>query len=76
MTESNGNGVRITNQAIYDLVLELKGDVKSVKQTMNEVVLPEQTTTRMRLDRLEMRVYAITAGLLAAAGIGKGIGLL
>lgn len=32
--------------------------------------------TNGRVEKLELRVYAIMAGLLAALGIGKGVGLL
>jgi len=70
------NGVRVTNQAIYDKLVALEQRVASVDQSMTEVVKPTLNEQRLRLDRLEMRVYAILAGLIAAAIGAKGAGLI
>lgn len=69
-------GVRISLDTIYQEVRGLHADVKSVKQTVEEVLKPELNDLRTRTASLELRVYAILAGLIAAYGAGKGLGLL
>lgn len=80
MTEDTHlNGVRVTNGDIYNKLLQVERDVNGVSQRVDEVVLPAQTKMSERMDRVELRVYAILAGLAAAAitAIGaKGIGLI
>ena len=76
MHESTTNGVRVSNQAIYDMLLDVRGEVKSVKQTMAEVITPQLTEQKRRIDTIEIRVYAIPVGLLTAAVAAKAIGLL
>lgn len=86
------NGVRVTNAEIYRLQLETNGRVTSVQQTIREVVLPRLEThetrinskadgealkaTNARVATLELRLYAIGAGLVAAVIGGKGLGIL
>ena len=86
------NGVRVTNAEIYRLLLEANGRVSSVQQTMEQVVLPTLTNHAAALDRkaekdalsatdgrvqaIQMRVYAITSGLVAAVLGAKGLGIL
>jgi hypothetical protein len=76
MPDEHTNGVRVTNQQIYDKLVDVDKRLAGIEVTVEKVIVPTQTSQGLRIDRLELRVYAITAGLLAAAGIGKGIGLL
>lgn len=90
------HGVRITNQDIYNLLLETNRRVSSVEQTVRETLRPSIDRHQERLDALdrvkadrdavieqrgrvatlEMRVYAIIGGLVAALFGAKGLGLL
>lgn len=70
------NGVRVTNSAIYEKLLTVEREVHSVKQTQSEVITPTLNRHQLRIDRLELRIYAILAGVIAAAAGAKGLGLL
>ena len=90
------NGVKITNRDIYEILVDVRGRVGGVEQTMRQVVEPTLSKHEERLnaiarekaDRemvtevkgrtsiLEMRVYAIIGGLVAALFGAKGLGLL
>lgn len=83
MTDENGGAVRINSASIYALLLETNGMVKSVKQTLDEKVLPEIADHETRIQRsattraldetvkkvatLELRMYAAIIGILMAA---------
>ena len=54
----------------------MEREVHSVKQTQSEVITPTLNRHQVRIDRLELRIYAILAGLIAAAAGAKGLGLL
>lgn len=73
---ANGNGVRISNQQIYDKLVNVEVDVRSVKQTQSEVITPTLNAHETRMDRLELRLYTLFAGLLTAVILSKGLGLL
>lgn len=80
--ETNGSSVRITTREIYDLLVRVDARVGRVEQSMEKVVEPTLSkheealkhkaeaaalaTLAGRTERLEMRVYAVLAGLLAA----------
>ncbi len=82
MTEHSGD-VRISNSQIYALLLETVGEVRSVKQPVQETLLPQVKANTKELDTkvsrrdfeahvkkmatLEIRVYAAIIGILAAA---------
>jgi hypothetical protein len=70
------NGVRVSNQDIYQTLLAVQREVHSVKQTQSEVITPTLSDHSRRLDSLELRMYAIIAGLVAALAGAKGIGLI
>jgi len=62
---NNGNGIRITNREVYDLVVELKDDVGDMARMVDQVVR-ENKDLKKRLVGLEVKVYALLAGLIAA----------
>ena len=75
--------VRITNSQIYTLLLETSREVASVKQTVNEFVVPQvKSNTRAigtKVDKveyeehvkkvaaIELRMYSVIIGVLMAA---------
>ena len=80
--DSVTNGVRITNREIYDLLVRVDGRVAHVESAMKENIRPRLSAVetaltskadketvqeaRGRIATLEMRVYAIISGLVAA----------
>lgn len=76
MTDEHTNGVRVTNAEIYKLLLEVNGRARSVQQTVEQVVLPRLDVNEKNIDRLELRLYAITSGLIAAALGANQLGLI
>lgn len=53
MTDHNADGsVRITNQKIYELLLDTRGDVSRVAQTMREVMKPGLETAKADIRHL------------------------
>ena len=47
------NSVRVTNQRIYDLVLELRDDVRSVRQAQKDNVIPQLSRHRAQIESLK-----------------------
>lgn len=84
-------GVRVSNAEIYRLLLDTNHRVGSVEQTIREVVLPDMVDQRealkskaekealegvaTRVSALEIRVYSILAGLIAALIGAKELGI-
>lgn len=63
MADDNGNGIRITNREIYDMLVK-------VQEKMNELSNQKETVTILseRVRALELRWYGVLAGILAAIG--------
>lgn len=90
--ETEANGVRVSNARIYELLLETREAVRNVSQTVAESVAPRLTAhdeqlrhkadsvavakLSDRIDRLELRIYAIMSGLIAALLGAYGMGLI
>ena len=89
---NSGNGVRITNREIYDLLVRVDSRVGRVEQNLEKVVEPTLTrhdealkhkaektdvaAVSGRTEKLEMRVYAVLAGLIAAVLGLNGMGVI
>ena len=66
MAEGNGESfVRITNREIYDGLSDLKDQVKGIRADLT-MVLSENVELRKRVRGLELKFYAILAGLTGA----------
>jgi hypothetical protein len=61
---------------IWRELRDVRDDVRAVKQSVEESIKPALADTRSRVASLELRVYAILAGMVAAFGAGKSLGLL
>lgn len=77
---SGGNGVRITNAQIYELLTQTRDEVRSVRQTVRESLVPQVRTNtealKVKVDKsdfdehvkrvatLELRVWAAIIGVL------------
>lgn len=72
MTEPTGTGngdfIRITNREIYDGLSALKEEVRDMR-TLVQNVLSENVELRARVRSLELKSYAIMAGLLGAVAV-------
>lgn len=53
MTEHEAGTVRITNQRIYDLVLETRDEVRSVRQSVRDSVNPSLTAAKADIENLK-----------------------
>lgn len=81
-TPAGGNGVRISNGQIYRLLLETSREVASVRQTVQESLVPQVKSNTAalatkvekddfdehvkRVATLELRVWAAIIGVLVA----------
>lgn len=59
---------RITNREIYDAVVQLRADVSSLENRVDNV-LGENVELRKRTRGLELKFYGILAGLVGAVSV-------
>ena len=79
MTEPTNGGVRITNREIYDMVVDLKDELRAskselkadIKELKTEVHNEDEDVTELqsRVRSLELKFYGILAGLVGAVAI-------
>lgn len=66
MADGNGDSfVRITNREIYDGLNDVNDQVKSMRTDLSNI-LAENVELRKRVRGLELKFYAILAGLIGA----------
>lgn len=75
----NGDFVRISNREIYDAVRDLQKTTGRMDDRMGSL-LNENTDTKKRLRKLEIKVYGVLAGtgglfLTAVTIVARGKGL-
>ena len=74
--QSYRGGVTINLADVWRELRVVRDDVRGVKQSVEESIKPQLAEQRVRITSLEIRLYAITAGLIAAFAAGKGFGVL
>lgn len=86
------NGVRITNREIYDLLVKVDNRAARLEQNIEKVVEPtlarhdealkhkadKDAVEKIagRTEKLEMRVYAVLAGMVAGVMGLNGLGVI
>lgn len=77
MAEDN-NAIRITNREVYDGLMQVRDRLLSLESRVDLVtgqVLKENTSLAKRVRSLELRYYAVLAGLVGTlASVGLAIG--
>lgn len=63
--EDDATFVRITNRQIYDGLNDVKDQVKSMRTDLSNI-LAENVELRKRVRGLELKFYAILAGLIGS----------
>lgn len=70
MAAEDYTGIRITNREVYDGLLQVRDRLQAV-ETRLDLVLSENVSIGKRVRSLELRYYAVLAGLLATlTGLG------
>lgn len=64
MSENDGF-IRITNREIYDGLQDVKDQVRSMRSDLS-MILSENVELRKRVRGLELKFYAILAGLIGS----------
>lgn len=79
-TPRPNGGVFVPSDRVYDLVLTLKDDMANLRGDIREIkgdveaIVKEQHQLAIRTRALELKVYGLLAGFIAALGVLLKIG--
>ena len=78
MAEGDASGIRITNREVYDQLVQVRERLLALEGRVDAVLTDNVTIKKEyggRLRALELRYYAVLAGLLATlTGLGVAVG--
>jgi hypothetical protein len=64
MTDSNGDGVRITNKDIYSELRSFEGEVRTKFDSLGKATDDRMENIENRLSRLDVKFFGLVGGLL------------